>query len=113
MKNDWKWVAAVAAAAWTGLVGCARSGSGDRSEVVAEGVVFYVEYQTGGGGTTGFTRSDDSRGVPAGGKMNVDAYGRLTHDFLIITRPQRKDMGPLVIPVPRLVRVQFGDGGKE
>ncbi len=73
--------------------------------------IYYVEYQTGGGGTTGFTRSDDSWGVPAGGTLNVDAYGRLTHDFLIITPRQRKDMGPQVIPVSRLVSIQFGEGG--
>ena len=32
-------------------------------------------------------------------------------DFLIITRPQRKDLGAEAIPVHRLVDVRFGDGG--
>jgi hypothetical protein len=41
----------------------------------------------------------------------VDAYGKLTRDFLIITRPQSRELGPEVIPVHRLVHVQFGDGG--
>jgi hypothetical protein len=50
--------------------------------------------------------------VPGGnGSWNVDARGHLTRDFLVITRPQRRDLGPLVIPVHRLLNFQFGDGG--
>jgi hypothetical protein len=50
--------------------------------------------------------------VPGGnGCWNVDAFGRLTREFLIITRPQRSDLGPQVIPAHRLVSIQFGDGG--
>ena len=52
------------------------------------------------------------RKVPGGnGSWNVDAYGKLTRESLIITRPQMPDLGPEVIPVHRLVKVQFGDGG--
>jgi hypothetical protein len=92
------------------VTGCAPSGS--RSETVAEGVILSVEYQMEGGRTGGFTRVNDSKAVPGGnGGWNVDARGRLTTDFLIVTRPQRSDLGPLVIPAHRLVRVQFGDGG--
>ncbi len=65
-----------------------------------------------GGRTEGFTRLNESRAVPGGnGSWNIDAHGRLTRDFLVITRPQRQDFGPLVIPAHRLVSVQFGDGG--
>jgi len=90
--------------------GCAPPNS--KSEVVAEGVIFSVEYQTHGELTRGFTRLNESKAVPAGsGSWNVDAHGRLTREFLIITRPQRPDLGPQVIPAHRLVSVQFGDGG--
>jgi hypothetical protein len=92
------------------VAGCASSSS--RSHTVAEGVIFSVEYQMEGGRTGGFTRLNESKAVPGGnGSWNVDACGRLTPEFLIITRPQRRDLGPLVIPVHRLVNIQFGDGG--
>ena len=65
-----------------------------------------------GGRTGGFTRLNNSKAVPGhNGSWNVDAYGKLTRDFLIITRPQSRDMGPELIPVHRLISVQFGDGG--
>jgi hypothetical protein len=92
------------------LVGCAPSGNS--SGAVAEGVIFSVEYQMETGRTGGFTRLNEPKAVPGGnGSWNVDARGRLTPDFLVITRPQRTDLGPLVIPAHRLVSVQFGDGG--
>lgn len=82
------------------------------SETVAEGVLLSVEYRLEDGRSGGITRLNDSRAVPGGnGSWNVDARGRLTRDFLVITHPQRSDLGPLVIPVHRLVQVQFGDGG--
>lgn len=89
-----------------GIVGCSRS------DTVAEGVIYSVEYQLPGGGTDGFTRLNDNRGVPGGsGSWNIDAYGRLTPEFLIITRPQHPDLAQEVIPVSHLVSIQFGDGG--
>lgn len=79
--------------------------------VVAEGVLLSVEYRLEDGKTGGFTRLNSIHAVPGGnGSWNVDAYGRLTRDFLIITRPQRKDLGPQVIPANRLVNVQFYSG---
>jgi hypothetical protein len=79
---------------------------------VAEGVVLSVVYQDADGKSVGMTRLNDARAVSAqSGNWNIDAYARVTRDFLIITRPQRKDMGPLVIPASRLVSIQFGDGG--
>jgi len=94
------------ATAWV-LPGCAP-----KSDAVAEGVIFSVEYEMEGGRTGGFTRLNESKAVPGrNGIWNVDARGRLTHDFLIITRPQRPDLGAQVIPSHRLVSVQFGDGG--
>lgn len=92
----------VGAIALTGIVGCSRS------DTVAEGVIYYVNLQGG----DSFTRVNDSRAVPGGsGSWNVDAYGRLTHQFLIITRPQHPETGPQVIPISRLLSIQFGDGG--
>lgn len=94
-------------AALTCMVGCTS-----RSDTVAEGVIYSVEYEMEGGRTGGFTRLNSSKAVPGGnGSWNVDARGRLTREFLVITRPQMKELGPLVIPAHRLVRVQFGDGG--
>ncbi len=96
----------VSAVALIGIAGCSRS------DTVAEGVIYYVEYQNPGGGTAGFTRVNDSKAVPGGnGTWDIDAYGRLTPEFLVITRPQRPELGQQVIPVSRLVSVQFGDGG--
>jgi hypothetical protein len=92
------------------FTGCAPSGN--KSETIAEGVILFAEYQMDGGRTGGFTRLNDSKAVPGGnGSWNIDAHGRLTRDFLIVTRPQRQDLGPEIIPVHRLLCVQFGDGG--
>jgi hypothetical protein len=88
------------------LAGCGRS------DTVAEGVIYSVEYEKPGGGSQGFTRLNEAKAVPGGnGSWNVDARGRLTRQFLIITRPQHSDLGELVIPVAQLHHVQFGDGG--
>jgi hypothetical protein len=101
----------VVAGAMIASTGCSPPSSGPPA-TVAEGVLFSVEYQTAGGGSGGFTRSNNSKAVPGGnGSWNVDAYGKLTREFLIVTRPQSPDFGPEVIPVHRLVSVQFGDGG--
>jgi hypothetical protein len=90
--------------------GCCRHS--DQSEIVAEGAIFSVEYKLENGKTGGFTRLNMAEAVPGGnGSWNIDAHGRLTRDYLIITRPQQKDLGPQVIPASRLVNVQFGDGG--
>jgi hypothetical protein len=83
-----------------------------RSDTVAEGVIYYAEFQTPGGGKEGFTRLNNSKAVPGGnGSWNVDAYGRLTRQFLFITRPQHPELGEQAVPVWRLLDVQFGDGG--
>ncbi len=93
----------VGAFALTGIVGCSRS------DTVAEGVIYSVEYQLPGGGTEGFTRVNNNRCIPGGnGSWNVDASGKLTHDFVFITRQQQPTE---IIPVSRLVSIQFGDGG--
>lgn len=88
--------------------GCSRSDS----TPVAEGVILYVSFQYPDGSIHGLSRFNDQRTVPGGnGSWNIDARGKLTHDFLLITRPQRPDLGAQVIPVHRLLEVQFGDGG--
>lgn len=92
------------------ITGCSPTSS--KSDTVAEGVILSVEYEMEGGRTGGFTRLNESKAVPGGnGSWNVDAHGRLTREFLIITRPQRTDLGAQVIPAHRLVSVKFGDGG--
>ncbi len=94
------------------LFGCQPTDSGNQT--VAEGVIWTVEYRLENGKTGGFTRINDSRSVPGGnGSWNVDAYGRLTRDYLIISHPQRKGAGVEVIPANRLVSIRFGDGGIE
>src|SRR5919204_246055 len=93
------------------FAGCSAPNS-NPSGVVAEGVIYSVEYQLEGGRTGGFTRVNNAKAVPGGnGSWNVDAYGKLTRDFLVITWPQHSDLGPEVIPAHRLINIQFGDGG--
>jgi hypothetical protein len=91
----------------------ASCGTGVRNDdVIVEGVIYFVEYSMENGQTGGFTRLNNSVAVPGrNGSWNIDAYGQLTRDYLIITRPQRKDLGPRIIPAHRLVDIQFGDGG--
>jgi hypothetical protein len=95
------------AALLASLAGCGRS------DVVAEGVIYRVAYSIEDGKIGGFTRANIARAVPGGnGSWNVDAYGKLTRDFLFITMPsQQRETGPEIIPVHRLVSIQFGDGG--
>ena len=96
------------------LVGCGESDYAVdvQSSVIAEGVIWYVQYETGECKIRGFTRSQHGVVLPGGhGGLNVDAYGKLTTQFLIVTFPRRKDLGPLLIPTNRLLSIQFGDGG--
>ena len=97
------------------VAGChensARSGVAE-SQVVAEGIIYYVEYELDDGRTGGFTRVNSPKAVPGSeGSWNIDAHGRLTRDYLVVTYPQKNDLGPRVIPARRLVDLQFGDGG--
>lgn len=92
--------------------GCRHDAAND--EIVAEGIIWSVEYILEKGGTGGFTRLNNPAGVPGGnGSWNVDAYGRLTRDYLIITYPQKRGLGQHIIPERRLVEIQFGHGGIE
>ena len=78
----------------------------------AEGIIYSVEYQQGNG-TGGYTRVNNSKAVPGGnGSWNVDAYGKLYRDFLVITFPNKPDgTEPEIIPTHRLLSIRFGDGG--
>jgi hypothetical protein len=90
-----------------GASSCSRS-----HPAVVEGIILYASYQYPDGSIHGFTRLNRNTAVPGGnGSWNIDARGKLTREFLVVTRPQHPDLGPLVIPVQRLVEVQFGDGG--
>lgn len=103
-------IAGVLVSSMVFLAGCSPHTHG--METIAEGAIFSVEFKKDGGGSEGFTRVNNQIMAPGGnGSWNVDAYGRLTRDFLIITRPQERDLGPQVVPIDRLVSIQFGDGG--
>jgi hypothetical protein len=92
------------AAALIGGTGC--SPSGGRSGTVMEGVVFSVEYQRADGMKISVSRRNrDIYGNP------TEVHGRLTPDFLILTRPRLKNSTAEVIPVSRLISLEFGEGG--
>ena len=101
------------------LAGCNIEMGGNQSTakssgdpVIAEGALLYVKYDYGDGKIGGFTRVDNAQAVPGGnGSWNVDARGKLTSKFLVITYPSQKELGPHVIPADRLYEVQFVDGG--
>jgi hypothetical protein len=110
MKVHLNALAVLAGTALIATAGC--SPPGGHLETIAEGVIYSVEYQMENGRTGGFTRLNMAQAVPGGnGSWNVDARGQLTREYLIVTRPQRKDLGPEIIPAHRLLNVQFGDGG--
>ena len=115
MHTDITIVRYLIAAALISFVGCNQH-SGDRQSTepraVAEGAIYALEYKLEDGSTGGFTRLNNAKAVPGGnGSWNVDAHGRLTDDYLIITYTQKKGLGPRIIPAHRLVDIQFGDGG--
>jgi hypothetical protein len=97
------------------VLGCRRQSNAPQAndtQTIAEGVIYYVTYEMEDGRAGGFTRINSNKAVPGGnGSWNIDAYGRLTRDYLIIARPQKKDLGYRVIPSHRLLDIQFGDGG--
>jgi len=81
--------------------------------VIAEGVLQTVSYQLGDGRIGGLTRLPYAQAVPGGnGSWKVNARGKLTKDFLIITYPDGGSVTCDVIPVHRLQRVQFCEAGK-
>lgn len=96
----------------SGMSACSPGNA--RPDIVQEGVIFSVEYLLENGRTGGFSRVNNSQAVPGGnGSWNVDAFGRLTRDFLIISWPQKPDLDELIIPAHRIVKIQFGTGGIE
>jgi hypothetical protein len=85
-----------------------------RGRPIAEGVIFSARFKNAdnASGSEGFTRLNEPRAVPGNnGSWNVDAYGKLYPDYLIITYPQQPELGPKVIPAARIIEIQFGDGG--
>ena len=98
-------------------IGCGpASVSGTDSSLGApliKGIIMSASWETGGGKTEGITRRGNAVQVPGGsGSWNVDAYGKLYSGFLVVVvNPQNKDATQQVIPIQRLVSVEFGDGG--
>ncbi len=94
------------------LSGCVQYPAGTGEKPVEEGVIYAVQYEIGNGLTEGFTRLNDPKAVPGGnGKWNIDARGKLYHDFLLIRFAGFPDLGYQAIPIHRLYFIQFGDGG--
>lgn len=94
------------------LCGCVQYPSGTQGEPIEEGVIFAVQYDIGNGRTEGFTRLNDPQAIPGGnGRANINAYGKLYSDFLLIRFPDSPDLNYQAIPVQRLYFVQFGRGG--
>jgi hypothetical protein len=92
--------------------GCKEGPQDADRELIAEGVIYSVQYDIGEGKTGGLTRVNTPKAVPGGnGSWNVDAYGKLFEDCLVLTQPASRSLGPKVIPIRRLLYVQFGDGG--
>jgi len=92
----------------------ASSVAAGRGRPIAEGVIFTARFKQADStsATEGITRVNDHRMVPgSSGTWNVDAYGQLYPDYLIITYPQQPDLGPKIIPAARIIEIQFGDGG--
>jgi hypothetical protein len=109
------WLELLLAASLMTFTGCnvdVASRMESRSEsggVIAEGTVFSVSYQQGDGKSATITRA--SAPPDTGGTWNVDAYGKLTSQALVLTYPGRREFGPHIIPFERIIDIQFGDGG--
>ena len=68
------------------FVGCNQQSTSPEPHAIAEGVIYTLEYKLEDGKTGGFTRLNMVEAVPGkNGSWNVDAYGRLVNDYLIIT----------------------------
>ena len=87
-----------------------RSGGGPA--LLYEGIVWTIEWADGEGKSHGLTRSSIPESVPGGnGSWNMDMYGKLYESHLEIAFPKRKELGPKIIPMSRIVDMRFGDGG--
>jgi hypothetical protein len=96
------------------LIGCNDSDHNQNvnAQVIAEGIIWYVEYERGEGKSTGFTRSEHAVTLPSGGGgLKVDAYGKLTSQFLIITFTNRIGLKQHILQVIILMSILFGDVG--
>jgi hypothetical protein len=94
------------------LTGCTEEAEQSSHEAIAEGVICSVYYDIGDGKTGGLTRLNSPEFVPGkNGSWNVDAYGRLYENYLVITQPENTGLGQKIVPAHRLIYVQFGDGG--
>ncbi len=80
--------------------------------VVAEGIIYSVSFAEPDGKTSGFTRANDAAAVPGrSGASNVNAYGTLYENYLVITYPDKKNFAEHVVPTRFLREVRFGTGG--
>jgi hypothetical protein len=84
-------------------------GRNQAGPVISEGTIYSVTYEQADGKPTTISRA--SFPPEGGGTWNVDAYGTLTAQALVITYPGRRELGPHIIPFDRVVEVRFGDGG--
>ncbi len=84
--------------------------------LLAEGIIWSVEFHGPDGKTNGLARGSDAIMVPGGnGSWNMDIYGRLYETHLEITYLNQPNSGldAKIVPFSQIVRIQFGDGGRK
>lgn len=97
-------------ALFAGIAGGASARTGQ--VFIREGTIWSVEWEDGRGGTHGLTRAGLPEAVPGtSGGWNVDMKGRLFTTHLELERRGQEGLEVQVIPMSRIVSVQFGDGG--
>ena len=99
------------------LMGAAGCGGSNSPPSAAEGTLYTVVFQTSPNHFEGITRSSHAAaitismsGMSGSSNLGVDCTGRLTSEFLFVTYP-KSGRPMLVIPVSRILRLEFGDGG--
>lgn len=75
-----------------------------------EGPIHFAAYDVGNGKLGGFVRIDNPEAVPGGnGTWNVDRYGKLYRDYLVVTDLSNERWGVQVIPTSRIYEIHFSE----
>ncbi len=92
-----------------GIAGGATVGAGPT--LIRDGWVWFAEWEDGRGGTRGITRAASPEAIPGDtGRANVKAWGRMFTSHIELTYEGRRGFDAHVIPMERIVSVQFGIG---